>query len=66
MEILATPSAESTRVVNRGSGSNSFKAVADFGDQFQVLEVQEFREGEKKPFVAASMGGPGIVSGVCR
>lgn len=65
-EVLATPSAESTRVVNRGSGSNSFKAVADFGDQFQVLEIQEFREGEKKPFVAASMGGPGIVSGVCR
>jgi len=65
-EVLATPSAESTRVVDRGSRSNSFKAVADFGDKFQILEVQEPREGERKPFVASSMGGVGIVSGVCR
>ena len=65
-EVLATPLAESTRVVNRGSRSDSFKAIADFGDQFQSLEVQEFHEGERKPFVASSMGGAGIVSGVCR
>jgi len=65
-EILTTPSAESTRVVDRGSSSNSFKAVADFGDQFQTIEVQEFHEGERKPFAALSMGGPGIVTGVCR
>lgn len=65
-EVLATPSAESTRVVNRGSSSNSFKAIADFGDRFQSLEVQEFREGKRKPFMASSMGGVGIVSGVCR
>ncbi len=65
-EVLATSSAESTRVVDRGSRSSSFKAIADFGYRFQSLEVQEFREGERKPFVAASMGGTGIVSGVCR
>jgi hypothetical protein len=65
-EVLTTPSAESTRAVDRGSGSNSFKAVADFGDRFQSLEVQEFREGERKPFVALSMGGAGIVTGDCR
>ena len=65
-EVLASPSAESTRVVNRGSHSSSFKAIADFGDRFQSLEVQEFREGERKPFVALSMGGAGIVTGVCR
>jgi hypothetical protein len=65
-EVLATTQADSTRVVDRGTGSNSFKAVADFGDRFQVLEVQEFHEGESKPFVASSMGGAGIVSGVCR
>lgn len=65
-EVLATPLAETTRVVDRGSRSDSFKAVADFGDRFQGLEVQEFREGEKKPFVALSMGGAGIVTGVCR
>ena len=65
-EVLATPLAESTRVVDRGSRSNSFKAIADFGDQFQSLEVEEFREGERKPFVALSMGGAGIVTGICR
>jgi hypothetical protein len=65
-EVLATPLAESTRVVDRGSSSNSFKAIADFGDQFQSLEVQESGEGERKPFVALSMGGAGIVTGVCR
>ena len=65
-EVLATPLAESTRVVNRGSASNSFKAVADFGDRVQSLEVQEFHEGERKPFVLLSMGGAGIVTGVCR
>lgn len=65
-EVLATPSAESTRVVNRGSSTESFKAIADFSDQFQSLEVQEFRDGERKPFVALSMGGVGIVTGVCR
>jgi hypothetical protein len=65
-EVLDTPSAESTQVVDRGSGNHSFKAVANFGDRFQSLEVQEFREGERKPFVASSMGGIGIVTGVCR
>jgi hypothetical protein len=65
-EVLATPSAESTRVVERGSSTESFKAIADFGDQFQSLEVQESRDGERKPFVAFSMGGAGIVTGACR
>jgi hypothetical protein len=65
-EVLATLSAESTHVVDGGSHNNSFKAIADFGDQFQSLEVQEFREGQRKPFVALSMGGAGIVTGVCR
>lgn len=65
-EVLATPLAESTRVLNRGSASDSFKAVADFGDRVQSLEVREFHEGEMKPFVVLSMGGEGIVTGVCR
>lgn len=65
-EVLATPTAESTRVLDRGSSSESFKAVADFGNRFQSLEVQEFHAGERKPFVALSMGTVGIVSGFCR
>jgi hypothetical protein len=27
--------------------------------------VEEFRNGEAKPFVAMSMGGAGIVTGTC-
>ena len=65
-EVLPTILAKSTRVVNNGSTKNSFKAVADFEEQFQVLEVQEFRSGSAKPFVASSMGGAGIVTGTCK
>ena len=65
-EVVPTLLAKSTRVVNRGSSENSFKAVADFGEQFQILEVQEFRFGPIKPFIAMSMGGAGIITGTCR
>lgn len=65
-QVLPTALAKSVRVVNRGSKQNAFKAVADFGEQIQIIEIQEFRDGPVKPFVAASMGGAGIVSGVCR
>ena len=65
-EVLTTSLADSTRVVSRGSHSNSFMTIADFGEKFQSLEVQEFREGERKPFVALAMGGAGIVTGFCR
>lgn len=65
-EVIPTLMAKSTRVVNNGSKENSFKAVADFGEQYQILEVQEFREGAVKPFVSSSMGGAGIVTGSCK
>ena len=65
-QVLPTALAKSVGVVNRGSKQNAFKAVADFGEQFQIIEIQEFRDGPVKPFVASSMGGAGIVSGVCR
>lgn len=65
-EVVPTLMAKSTRVVNRGSKENSFKAVADFGDQYQVLEVQEFRKGPIKPFASSSMGGAGVVTGQCK
>ncbi len=32
-EVVPTLMAKSTRVVNQGSKENSFKAVADFGEQ---------------------------------
>ncbi len=65
-EVIPTLRAKSTKVVNPGSGKNSFKAVADFGNQFQILEVKEYLEGSLKPFVSSSMGGAGIVTGLCR
>jgi hypothetical protein len=65
-KVVPTLMAKSTRVVNKGSKKNSFKAVADFGEQYQLLEIQEFREGPVKPFVASSMGGAGIVTGSCK
>ncbi len=65
-EVVPTLLAKSTRVVNKGSTENSFKAVADFSEQFQILEVQEFRSGPIKPFIATSMGGAGIVTGTCK
>jgi hypothetical protein len=58
--------AEYTRVVNKGSNEYSFKAVADFGENYQLLEVQGFRESSVKPFIASSMGGAGIVTGLCK
>lgn len=64
--VLPTALAKSVRVVNRGSKQNAFKAVADFGEQTEIIEIQECRDGPVKPFVAASMGGAGIVSVVCR
>jgi len=64
-EVLPTRFAKSYRVINHGSAENSFKAVAEFAGQFQLLEIQEFREDVKKPFIASSMGGAGIVTGTC-
>ncbi len=65
-EVVPTLLADRAWVVNPGSNSNSFKAAADFGDQIQVIEVQEYLGGQTKSFVSMSMGGAGIVTGLCR
>jgi|TARA_B110000240_G_C13410480_1_gene414963 hypothetical protein len=65
-QVVPTIVANSTRVINKGSSENSFKTVAEFDEQFQILEVQEFRKGDSKPFVSSSMGGAGIVTGLCK
>jgi hypothetical protein len=73
-QILTTGLAMSTRVIEKGSTKNSFRAIAEFGDSFrfgdgshayQILDVQEFRSDAVKPFVITSMGGYGIVTGTC-
>lgn len=65
-EVVSTLGAKATRVVNRGSTENSFKTVADFDGQIQILEVQEFQKGMIKPFIAMSMGGAGVITGTCK
>ena len=65
-KTLTTIRAKETQVINSGSNENSFKAIAHFKEQFQLIEIQEFKPGKNKPFVASSMGGAGIVTGVCQ
>lgn len=80
--VVPTLLANSTRVINRGNKEYSFKSIAEFdavnkplssgGENaettasVQLLEVQEFKEGTVKPFVALSMGGAGVVTGICK
>jgi len=65
-EVIPTLLAKSTHVVNKGSKEYSFRAVADFDNQFQIIVVEEFKKGALKPFVSSSMGGAGIVTGLCK
>jgi hypothetical protein len=65
-EVLSTRLAISTSVVNLGSKSDSFKSVALFEGQVQLLEVHEYRLGDSKPFFAAALGGAGIITGTCK
>lgn len=65
-EVVPTLRAKTTRVINSGSKDNSFKAVADFEGQIQVIEIKEFEESMTKPFIAMSMGGAGLVTGTCK
>lgn len=80
-KVIPTLLANSTKVINIGNKEYSFKSIAFFdavnkplssGDEdsestanVQVLEIQEFRDGDFKPFVAMSMSGVGIVTGLC-
>lgn len=69
-------------VINTGSKDYSFKTISFFNDvkkpfskgnesseytkKVQVLEVQEFVSSINKPFVAMSMSGAGLVTGICK
>jgi len=65
-EVVTTVAAASTKVINKGNEDYYFTSIAYFGDKAQLIEVKEFKKGEKKPFVAMSLGGAGIVTGVCK
>jgi len=65
-EMVPTLLAQSTKIINKGNKEYSFKSIADFGNQVQLIEIQEFALKEEKPFVAISMSGAGIVTGLCK
>ena len=65
-DVLPTSLANYTKVINKGSTSNSFKSIADFGNQLQIIVIKEFKDGSLKPFVSISTGGAEIVTGICR
>ena len=61
-EVLTTVAATSTKVINKGNKDYFFTSIAHFENQAQLIEIQEFIKGDKKPFVAMSLGGAGIVA----
>lgn len=65
-EVLPTKLARSTKVIHKGNKEFSFKAIAYFQNQVQLIEIEEFQETKEKPFVAISTGGAEIVTGVCK
>jgi len=64
--VVPTLNATSTEVINQGGSAWSFRAIARFEKNLQLIEIKEFKKGENKPFVVASMGGAGIVTGLCK
>jgi len=63
--VVPTKLAKSTNVIQAGNTKYSFRAIADFGRDIQILDIREFVPGKQKPFVATAFSGAGIVSGVC-
>jgi hypothetical protein len=80
--VIPTSFASWTKVINAGNEKYSFKSVALFDSvnkplssgsedakttaSFQLLEIKEYHHGDSKPFVAMSMSGAGIVTGLCK
>ena len=69
-EVLTTAVATSTKVINIGKEGYYFTSIAYFEGrpekkEMQLIEVMEFNSAKKKPFVAMSLGGAGIVTGMC-
>ena len=64
---LPTDLAKEVRVINRGSSKHNFKTIAVFenfaDDEWQVLSIEEFKEGKIKPFMAFAI--TGITTGIC-
>jgi|TARA_B100002003_G_scaffold214176_1_gene212292 hypothetical protein len=56
--------AGSTRIINQGSNEDSFRSIADFENQIQLIEIQEFVPEANKPFIVKSKDGAGIITGL--
>lgn len=64
-KTLTTEFSKEIKVLNFGSKEYSFKSIAIFNNGIQLIEIQEFKSGSKKPFISASLGGAGVVTGSC-
>ena len=64
-QVLPTRLARRTFIVSKGNDKWSFRAAAEFKNDIQIIEVQEFKPSTEKPFQAWSSSGAGIVTGVC-
>ena len=66
---VATMNAQKTDVLSDGGSGNSFRAVTYFnvgaGHLVQTIDIQVFKPWQRKPFVSFSMGGAGILTGLC-
>ncbi len=56
----------STKIVIKGNDENPFRSVAEIRDGVQVIEIDESVPGKEKPFIAISIGGTEIVTGLCK
>lgn len=63
--VVPTKLAKSTRVIQTGNKEYSFRTIADFERDIQILDIREFVPGKQKPFIATAFSGAGIVSGIC-
>ena len=56
----------STKIVIKGNDENPFRSVAEIRDGVQVIEIDESVPDEEKPFIAVTIGGAEIVTGLCK
>ncbi|MFQ5685741.1 MAG: hypothetical protein ACE5GV_03695 [Candidatus Scalindua sp.] len=56
----------STKIVIKGNDENPFRSVADIRDGVQLIEIYESVPDEEKPFIAISIGGTEIITGLCK
>ena len=56
----------STKIVIKGNDENPFRSVAEIRDGVQVIEIDESVPDEENPFIAVTIGGAEIVTGLCK